>query len=84
LHRNEGEEDKRGSKQRFIAAHHRGNAPPPAPRRCPDIVVSIARIRKEERARGRAEAADALFRSVLQEQDEATRARRYRFGKQSE
>jgi hypothetical protein len=62
LHRNEGEEDKCGSKQRVIAAHHQGNAPPPAPWRYPDIVVGIAQIRKEEHARGRAEAADALLR----------------------
>ncbi len=32
-HREEGEEDKRGSKQRVRAAHRWGDAPPPAPRR---------------------------------------------------
>ena len=56
----EGEEDKRGSKQCVCTTHCWGAAPPPAPRHYPDFVVGIAQIKKEENMRGRAEAADAL------------------------
>ena len=42
LHHEDGKEDECGSKQRIRAAHRRGDAPPPTPRRYPDFVVGIA------------------------------------------